>query len=255
MIRPRFIPVMLIEQRQAVKTQQFKNPTYIGDPVNTTRIFSEKGVDELIVLDITATQKREPLDVSFISRIAEEAFMPFSYGGGIKTLNDAQRLFEVGIEKVILGWTGEETLELMNEIAHVFGVQAISVCVDVSSATKVVKKNKKDGKHIELRSDAAVVVQRIQNSGSGEIILQNVDFDGMMTGMDIELITQICESARVPVVALGGAGSIDHMAEAVVSGASAVASGSAFVFHDAERAVLINYPTDLELERCFGKHT
>ena len=255
MIRPRFIPVMLIEQRQAVKTQQFKNPTYIGDPVNTTRIFSEKGVDELIVLDITATQKREPLDVSFISRIAEEAFMPFSYGGGIKTLNDAQRLFEVGIEKVILGWTGEETLELMNEIAHVFGVQAISVCVDVSSATKVVKKYKKAGKHIELRSDAAVVVQRIQNSGSGEIILQNVDFDGMMTGMDIELITQICESARVPVVALGGAGSIDHMAEAVVSGASAVASGSAFVFHDAERAVLINYPTDLELERCFGKHT
>jgi cyclase len=253
MNRPRFIPVMLIEQRRAVKTQRFKDPTYIGDPVNTTRIFSEKGVDELIVLDITATPKREPLDVAFISRIAEEAFMPFSYGGGLRTLNDAQRLFEVGIEKVILGWTGEETLKLMNEIAHVFGAQAISVCIDVSSDTKVAKKCKKLGKHIEHRSDAAAVLQRIQNSGSGEIILQNVDFDGMMTGMDIELIKQICESARVPVVALGGAGSINHMAEAVANGASAVASGSMFVFHDMERAVLINYPTDVEIEHCLRK--
>jgi cyclase len=247
MNRPRLIPVLLIDQRRAVKTTRFQDPLYIGDPVNTTRIFSQKGVDELIVLDISTNTHKRPIDLVFISRLAEEAFMPFSYGGGIKTLDDARRLFDVGIEKVILGWGGEKTLTLLNEIAHIYGAQAVSVCVDLSEDSKTLRKCLKTGRHVEHRADAISLIQRIQEWGGGEVIVQNVDLDGTMAGMDHELMEQLHSSFKVPIVALGGARSLEDMAQALRSGANAVAAGSAFVFHNERRAVLINYPSDDEI--------
>ena len=253
MNRPRIIPVMLISERRAVKTVRFAEPRYIGDPVNTAKIFSDKGVDELIVLDISPSPRKGGLDFSYISRIAEEAFMPFSFGGGIVSLKDAEKLFNLGIEKVVLGWNGEDTLNLMTEIACVYGVQAVAICLDVSADKKILKKLNKKGVCVEHRANAAQLISRIQDAGGGEIILQNVDLDGMMNGMDYALIDEVCSSVRLPVVALGGAGSLDDLVKALIHGANAVASGSSFVFHDSGRAVLINYPTDSEIVSSFEK--
>lgn len=253
MNRPRIMPVLLIDERRAVKTQRFDNPVYIGDPINTTRMFSDKGVDELIVLDITSRKKQTSLDLSFISRLAEEAFMPFSFGGGIKSLNDAKSLFGLGIEKVVLGWEGNESLKLMSEVADIYGAQATSVCLDVAADGKLLKRCLKKGKHVIPRSATLSILKVIQEAGAGEVILQSVDLDGMMTGMDNELIQEMSAFMSIPFVALGGAGSLDDLITALNQGASAVASGSTFSFHNSDRAVLINYPSDPEFEASFKR--
>jgi cyclase len=253
MNRPRIMPVMLVENRRAVKTKRFSHPVYIGDPVNTTRIFSEKGVDELIVLEISSRPVSKILDFEFISRIAEEAFMPLAVGGGITTSSDAKKLFDLGIEKVILGWEGSDSLRLVSEIADIYGVQAVAVCVDVSRDKRLSKQCHKNKKYVEHSSASVSVLRQIQDSGGGEVILQSVDFDGMMNGMDYELIEEVSKSISAPIVALGGAGCLEHLVRALDCGANAVASGSTFVFHNSDRAVLLNYPTDIEIQLSFEK--
>ncbi len=228
-----------------VKTRQFKDPVYIGDPINNVRIFSEKEVDELIVLDIDASrQGREP-DYQLISEIAGECFMPVAYGGGIRTLDQVRRIVRSGVEKVVINSEAVQSMEVITEAAAVFGSQAIVAGVDVkrtrAGGYRVVTKSAT----VETEWDPVDHVERLVAAGAGEVFLNSVDRDGMMGGYDLDLIRSVTSHVNIPVVASGGAGTVDHLVQAVRdAGASAVSAGSMFVFYGRHRAVLINYPKE-----------
>lgn len=242
MRRVRVIPVLLLQDRKLVKTKKFQSPRYIGDPLNALRIFNEKEVDEMAVLDMTGSRKEGP-DYDFAAQLVSECFMPLAYGGGIRTFEDARRLFSIGVEKIVLGTAAFETPEVITEISRTYGAQSVVVCIDV-------KKSLFFGNRVYIRNaktrtgssplDFALKAERL---GAGEIILQCVNRDGTGEGYNIALIRQIAERVNVPVVALGGAGTFDDFRLAVDDGkASAVAAGSMFVFHGHHQAILINYP-------------
>ncbi len=248
MRRVRVIPVLLLQNRKLVKTQKFSSPRYIGDPMNALRIFNEKEVDEVVVLDIGAGD-RGP-DFEFISTLVSECFMPLAYGGGIRSYEQAQKLFSSGVEKVVLGAAAFDTPEIITEISKNYGAQSSVVCMDVKksffSGKRVYSRHTKSHPG-ELPIDFA---RRMQSLGAGEIILQSVDLDGTLEGYDVPLLRQISEAVQVPVVALGGAGKFDDFNKAVRDGkASAVAAGSMFVFQGPHRAILISYPETAQLER------
>ena len=241
-MRKRFIPVLLLDrQKRLVKTVQFGERTYIGDPFNVVRLFNEKEVDELCVLDIDAAADGRGPDFGFLSELASECFMPLAYGGGISSLQQCELLSREGIEKLVLGRAASR-FDLVREIAGSIGSQAVAACVDV--------QRQRDGTHrvaAHLTASGATAspldyCQRLEACGVGEIILQSVDKDGMRDGYDLELIGSIAPRLSVPLIALGGAGDLSHLAAAIESGASAAASGSAFTFIGRLRAVLINYP-------------
>ncbi|MBB2777137.1 UNVERIFIED_ORG: cyclase [Comamonas terrigena] len=248
MNKTRVIPVLLLRGKGLVKTVKFKEPKYIGDPINSVRIFNEKEVDELVFLDIMATPEGRGPDFELLADIAGEAFMPMAYGGGITTLEQVQRIFALGFEKVILDTAAYVTPKLISEAAAIYGSQSIVGCVDVRRTFL--------GRY-ELSSHAGKAkqsvglkehVQTLERLGVGEIIVNAVDRDGTQSGYDIKLIREVSSSVEVPVVACGGASSIDDFAAAVhEGGASAVAAGSLFVFVGPHRAVLINYPARSEL--------
>lgn len=245
MHRVRVIPCLLLRGRGLVKTRQFKDPVYIGDPINNVRIFSEKEVDELIVLDIDASrQGREP-DYQLISEIAGECFMPVAYGGGIRTLDQVRRIVRSGVEKVVINSEAVQSMEVITEAAAVFGSQAIVAGVDVkrtrAGGYRVVTKSAT----VETEWDPVDHVERLVAAGAGEVFLNSVDRDGMMGGYDLDLIRSVTSHVNIPVVASGGAGTVDHLVQAVRdAGASAVSAGSMFVFYGRHRAVLINYPKE-----------
>jgi cyclase len=244
MKRPRIIPVLLLDGRRAVKSIQFANPKYVGDPINTTRIFSQKCADELIVLDSTVRENKSSLDFGLISRIAEEAFMPLAYGGGISSLVEADKLFEFGIEKIVVGWKDEKTTKIIDVIANKYGSQAVSVCLDVTEDKRIAKRCRKRSRPVFDHEDIPKTLVSIGEAGAGELILQSVDRDGLMRGMDLSTINFVSTRIKIPLVALGGAGSLSDLADAIHAGASAVAAASCFVFRDENRTVLINYPND-----------
>jgi cyclase len=227
-----------------VKTKKFKDPVYVGDPINAVRIFSEKEVDELVILDIDASREcREP-NYELISEIAGECFMPVAYGGGIRTLAQARKLIRCGIEKVVINSASIDSTGFIREIADVFGSQAVVGSIDAKRTLlgghRVFAKSGTVDTKLKPEDHAAA----LEKAGVGEIILNSIDCDGLMQGYDIELIKKVSAKVNLPVVACGGAGTLDHMRRAInESGASAVAAGSMFIFYGKHRAVLINYPT------------
>jgi cyclase len=247
-MRPRVIPVLLLDRdKRLVKTRQFGNEKYVGDPFNVIRIFNEKEVDEICVLDIDATLDGRSPDFDFLRNLASECFMPLGYGGGLRTMDDCRRVFSIGIEKVVVGSAASNT-ELVRQIAVDYGSQAVAVSVDVTLGQRGWEVRTQRGrKHV---SDNAIeYAKRMVDAGAGEIILNNIDRDGCREGYDLQLISEMSKAVPVPVVALGGAGTRSHLRQGLEAGASAVASGSAFVFVGRLRAVLITYPTYEEMER------
>ena len=244
MIRARVIPCLLLRGHGLVKTRKFKDPVYVGDPVNAVRIFSEKEVDELVVLDIDASREGREPDYELVAEIAGECFMPVAYGGGIQTLAQARKLIRCGIEKVVINSASIEQTGFIREIADVFGSQAVVGSIDARKTLlyghRVFVKSGSVDTKLKPEDHAATLEQ----AGVGEILLTSIDRDGQMQGYDIELIKKVSAKVNVPVVACGGAGTLDHMRRAMSeSGASAVSAGSMFVFYGKHRAVLINYPT------------
>lgn len=240
----RLIPCLLLRGNGLVKTKKFKDPVYIGDPVNAVRIFSEKEVDELVILDIDATREGREPNYELIAEIAGECFMPVAYGGGISSLAQARKLIRCGIEKVVINSATINSTGFIREIADVFGSQAVVGSVDARKTLlgghRVFVKSGAFDTKLRPEDHAATLVQ----AGVGEIFLNSIDCDGQMQGYDIELIKKVSVRVNVPVVACGGAGTLDHMQSAMSQGgASAVAAGSMFVFYGKHKAVLINYPT------------
>ena len=239
----RVIPVIQIHRDEAVKTISFKPKHYIGDPVNSVRLFSDKCADEVMVIDIGASRGEYPLQVELLSRMTAEAFMPFGYGGGIKSAADASRIFSLGVEKVIVRWRGEQTGRLVRSIAESWGSQAVSVAVDYFDRRPFSLKTAP----LISRKDVSSQIRAIEESGAGEIILQSVDRDGSMGGLYLELLAEVSTISSVQLVALGGAESLRGLSLGLNSGASAVAAASLFLFRDSNRAVLINYPSEMQL--------
>jgi imidazole glycerol-phosphate synthase subunit HisF len=249
MFRPRVIPCLTLSGNGLVKTRKFKNPVYIGDPVNAVRIFNDKYTDELIILDIDASRKSTPINFPLVKNIAEEAFMPLAYGGGIKTIDDVNRLFEIGIEKVIINSAFAGSSLLVENAVRIYGNQSITISIDI-------KKNIWGAYNVFIRSGTKKISQspsdyinRAVSAGAGEIFLNSIDRDGEMTGYDIPLIKSISEGIKIPLIACGGAGNITHIRQVFTEGkASAASAGSFFVFNGPHKAVLISYPGDEEIK-------
>lgn len=244
MLRPRIIPCLLVHDKGLVKTVSFTNPKYVGDPINAVRIFNEKESDELMVLDIDATVRKLEPDYQLIEKLASECRMPLCYGGGIKTAEQAQRIFSLGVEKVALSSAAIQNPDLITQIAERVGTQSAVVVLDVKKKLlggyEVVTHNgkKSTGKNpFEL---AAL----FQKKGAGEIVINSVDMDGQMKGYDMALAEKVRKEVSVPLTILGGAGKLEDIGNLIqkfgIIGASA---GSLFVFRGVYRAVLINYPS------------
>lgn len=251
-MRKRLIPVLLLDgARRLVKTERFGARTYIGDPFNVVRLFNEKEVDEIAVLDIDAGPEGRRPDLGFMKELASECFMPLSYGGGIRSVADCEELNRLGVEKFVLGQAGLDS-SVVRSVSDVFGSQAVVVCIDVvggGDRAHCVTGSGRQRHSIHPLQHALDV----QASGAGEIILQSVDRDGTRSGMDLELIRSVSGALDVPVVALGGAGDVSHLVDGLAAGASAVASGSAFSFIGRLRAVLVTYPSRREVDDSMAR--
>ncbi|MES2618310.1 MAG: AglZ/HisF2 family acetamidino modification protein [Bacteroidota bacterium] len=252
MLQSRTIPCLLLKEEGLYKTVQFKHPVYVGDPINAVKIFNEKEVDELMILDITATrQKREP-NYELLKQIASECFMPLAYGGGITNLQQAAQLFELGIEKVALNTSAIHNPQLITEITNIYGNQSVIVSIDVKKNLwgKYGIYSQNGTKKTEL--DIASFIKKLESMGAGELLVTNIDKEGTWTGPDIELIKSITSSVNIPVIAGGGCGSIQHIADAINLGkASAVAIGSMAVFQKKGMGVLISFPSTAELATLY----
>jgi len=248
---PRIIPCLLIQHGRLVKTTKFSDPKYVGDPLNAVRIFNEKEVDELIFLDICASRERSEIDYDLINSIASECFMPFAYGGGLHSLDQVRRVLRNGAEKVILSSAVLEDPRLISSVADEFGSQSVVVSVNVRrklfGAYRVFDSRKRKA----LSLDPIHFAKRCAENGAGELFLNDVDRDGTRVGYDDALIRAVSHHVDVPVVACGGASSIEDLKHAIDVGASAAAAGSLFVLHGKHRAVLITYPERDRLERLF----
>lgn len=252
MLRPRIIPSLLIHDNGLVKTVNFKKPKYVGDPINAVKIFNEKAVDELAIFDIDATILGKEPNYSLIERLASQSMMPLCYGGGVKTVEQAQRIFTLGIEKIALSSAVIQNPKLITQIADRVGSQSVIVVLDV-------KKKLLGGYEVYTHNGKKATgvnpfnfVEEAQKLGAGEIVINSIDRDGVMKGYDLELIAKIREKISLPMTVLGGAGSLKDI-ETVIDkhGVIGVAAGSLFVFKGRYKAVLINYPTQLEKNKIF----
>lgn len=251
MLHARVIPCLLMRNGGLVKTVRFKDARYVGDPVNAVRIFNEKEVDELVFLDIGGGGARPEPDFELLADIASEAFMPFAYGGGITTIEQVRRLYALGVEKVVINTAAADQPQLVSEAAALAGSSCVVASIDVRRSwlgkySVCVASGARD-----LHRDPVEWAQEMERLGAGEILLTAIDRDGTMDGYDLELVRRVSAAVSLPVVAAGGAGTLQHLRAAVDAGASAVAAGSMFVFHGKHNAVLITYPEYEELERLF----
>jgi imidazole glycerol-phosphate synthase subunit HisF len=247
----RVIPILLLKDEGLVKTKKFKDPVYIGDPINAVRIFNEKEVDELLLLDIDAAKKiREP-QYQWLKDIVSESFMPIGYGGGIDSVDKAKKVFDLGIEKVILN-SASFNYELVEQLASIYGSQSIVISIDVKKSIFGIYNTYSESSKQKHSIDPVQHAKKVVNAGAGEIIIQSIDNEGTMKGYDIELIKSVCESVPIPVVASGGAGSIEDLEIALKEGnASAVSAGSLFVYKGKQNGILINYPTEIIQNKFF----
>ena len=252
MLRTRVVPCLLLRQAGLMKTVRFGDEKYVGDPINAIRILNEKEVDELILLDTYATPAGQAPRLDIVEAVAGECFMPLCYGGGITSVQQMEKLFWLGVEKVSINTAAVANPGLIREAANVFGSQSIVVAMDV-------KKTRFGGPKVHVARgtkntgvDPVQHAVRMQEMGAGEILLHSVDRDGTGSGYDLELVHAVSRAVSIPVVASGGAGSLEHFRQAVQAGAAAVSAGSFFVFHGKHRAVLITYPEPAEVQRLFA---
>jgi cyclase len=248
MLKHRVIPCLLLRNGGLVKTLKFASPKYVGDPINAIKIFNDKEVDELMVLDISASKENREPNFALVEQFAGECYMPLCYGGGIKKSDQAKRLFELGVEKISLQTSALHDLKLVEEIANRCGSQSLLISIDVKKnwMGKYELYSSATGKPI--KNDWKQFLRDAVSAGAGEVVLNSVDRDGTMLGMDLGLIKAASESTQVPVIATGGVGSLADIKAAIQAGASAVSAGAFFVFHGPHRAVLITYPKYQELE-------
>ncbi len=247
MRRVRVIPVLLLKGGGVYKSLKFRDYKYIGDPINAVKIFNEKEVDEIVVLDIEATVSQKGPDIKTISEIAGEAFMPLTYGGGITSLDQVKRILYEGVEKVAFNAAAWNTPGLIEETARKFGSSSVVVSIDVKADLFGRKRVYISNGSKNTRTTAIQFAKRMEDAGAGEILLNSIDRDGTFNGFDLELISEVAQAVSIPVVACGGAGSLADFRNAVKSGASAVAAGSYFVLQRPHRAVLITYPSEEQL--------
>ncbi len=254
MLRTRVIPVLLLRGESLVKTVRFGRFTYVGDPCNTVRIFNELEVDELCVLDITATKEGRGPNLPLLADMANECFMPLSYGGGIRSFEQAEAVFKIGIEKIILNTGAVEQPEVVDRIANHFGSQAVVVSIDVERDLLGHPKVRTHGGSRATGRDPVAWAQEVARRGAGEILLTGIEREGSWSGFDIDLVRSVSAAVDVPVIAHGGAGGVGHLREAVLQGgASAVAIGSMVVFQKKGMGVLVNFPEAADLEEAFAR--
>lgn len=255
MLRPRITPCLLVHKGALVKTRRFKEPTYVGDPINAVRIFNEKEADELIVLDIDATVNRVQPNFGLISKLAAECRMPLCYGGGVTTAEQAARLVDMGVEKVAVSAAAIANPSLLTEMAAAVGRQSVVAVLDVRRRKGLLATGYEVWSHnctTNHKLEPIEMSKQFQDAGVGEILVNSVDRDGMMQGYDLELVTQLKQVLKVPLTILGGAGSLDHFLDLFSSsGLVGAAAGSMFVFKGKYRAVLISYPTPEQKRSLF----
>jgi len=247
MLRPRIIPCLLIHNGGLVKTKEFKEPKYVGDPINAVRIFNEKEADELMVLDIDATTRGYEPNFKLIAKLAAECRMPLCYGGGITQVEQVQRLVNLGVEKVAISSAAIARPALVTEIANAVGRQSVTVVLDVRKRKRFMVNEYELCTHNLKKvnkNDLLLLIKELQEAGAGEIVINSVDRDGTMQGYDLELASKVKSVVNVPFTFLGGAGSIGDLSDLISSvGLVGAAAGSLFVFKGKYRAVLISYPT------------
>ena len=249
----RVIPCLLLSGSGLVKTVKFRAPTYIGDPRNAVKIFNEKEVDELVILDIGATPGGQPPQGELLREIVSEAFMPVAYGGGIRTIDDVRAIIALGVEKIVISTAAVQIPTLVAAAVREVGSQSVVVCVDVKKNLFGRYEVHTHGGRTNTRIDPVRFAKQMESEGAGELIVNSIDRDGTMSGYDLNLVRQVSAAVTVPVVACGGAGHAADLGRAVrEGGAAAVAAGSLFVFHGKHRAVLISYPSSDELRRLFA---
>jgi cyclase len=254
MFRPRIIPVLLLKGKGLVKTTNYSNANYIGDPINAVRIFNDLEADELMFLDISAVHDNRTISVELVKQIGDEAYMPFAVGGGIKTVRQAIDLINAGAEKVVLNTLFAEDPCMISQISQTLGNQSVVVSIDV-------KKNFFGKYRVYCRSgkkqtdmDPITAAMKAEKLGAGEIVLNYIPYDSLMDGYNLELIKLVSSKVNIPVVASCGAGMLNHFREAFKAGAHAMAAGSMFVYHGARRGILINYPVKEEIIDTFSKN-
>ena len=250
MYRPRIIPVLLLKNQVLVKSVRFRNHAYIGDPINAVRIFNDSKADELVFLDISATNESRIIDLDFVKSIGEEANMPFAVGGGICSIEDIQSILAIGAEKVIINTYAAKDPGFIRKASETFGSSTITVCIDV-------KKKLFNGLRCMVNAGSKTIdfnpidfSKLMEANGAGEIIIQSIDRDGTMSGYDLSLINEISKAVKIPVIALGGAGNIDDLRKGYqIGNANGLAAGSMFVYMGPHKGVLINYPERSQLIR------
>jgi cyclase len=249
MLLNRAIPCLLLDKDGLYKTVQFKKPIYVGDPINAVKIYNEKEVDELMILDITATkEKREP-NYDLLKQLASECFMPLAYGGGINKYEQAAKLFELGIEKVALNNSAIENPSLITEISSVYGNQSVIVSIDIKKNLwgkyGIYSHNGTKNTGLDLNN----FVKKVESLGAGELLITSIEKEGTWNGFDIDILKSLTSLVKIPIIISGGCGNIQHIAEAVKIGkASAVAIGSMAVFQKKGMGVLISFPNTSEIE-------
>jgi cyclase len=250
MVSKRIIPVLLLEDNYLVKTKQFKNPVYLGDPINAVKIYNEKEVDEIIIIDIKASSEKRGINFDLISEIASECFMPLAYGGGITAIEDIKKLFFIGVEKICINNKALYDFNLIAEAAAVFGNQSIVLGVDIKYnlfGKAIVYDHVKKS---TLSKDPIEYINLARAAGAGEIFVNFVDKDGVMQGYDVPYLKKITDNTKLPIIASGGAGSLDDIKKVFdETNVSAAAAGSFFVFQGKHRAVLITYPDPKDIKK------
>jgi len=252
MFRPRVIVILLLKGLGLVKSIKFKNYRYIGDPINAVKIFNDLKADELVFLDILASREGRSISLDFVRNVGDEANMPFAVGGGVRTIQDIKKIINFGAEKVIINSYAVENPDFITEASDLFGNSTIVVSIDVKKTYFGKKQVYTLGGNKSSRLDPVVFAKLMEEKGAGEIIINSIDKDGLMTGYDLDLIKDVSMAVRIPVIAAGGAGSIEDFKKAVNNSyASAVSAGSMFVYHGPRKAVLINYPDNSDLKNIF----
>ena len=247
MLRKRLIPSLLIKNSKLVKTIKFKNPSYVGDPLNAIRIFNEKEVDEIIVIDIEASINKVKPNYNFIYKISSECFMPLCYGGGIDELDTAKKIFDLGVEKICLQSSVLKSYKIIEEVSKIYGSQSVVISADIKKNILGQYKLFSRNKNLSIKNDWEKHISNCIKHGAGEFLINAVDKDGTLSGLDLNLIKEIKKLSSVPFIIIGGVNSLEDAKKGIDNGADAIAAGSFFVYHGPHRAVLITYPTNHEL--------
>ena len=243
-LQPRIIPVLLLHKGGLYKTKQFKKPSYVGDPINAVRIFNEKQVDELMILDIDCSVNNSAPNYELIEEIASEAFMPVAYGGGVSSLEIAKKLFGLGIEKVVFNTVLQHNTQIIKEIGDIYGAQAVVACIDLKK--NLFGKTNAYFKSCSTKADQGIpeLAKLYEAAGAGELLLNDIDREGSYSGYNLTMLKELVSIVNIPVVVSGGASQNSDFTEAAHNGASGMAAGSMFIYQRPHNAVLISYPSN-----------